>query len=218
MAGTRNKGRAWGTETVADHASAGATEPHSKSKGAQTRAALIETTVDLFQRQGFAATGLNQIVAESGQPKGSLYFHFPGGKEELGVAAVQCGAMQVADLLTAAIASAKTPQDLLSNAAGLFAAELEASEFTKGCPVSTIALEATDETPGLKQACAHAYQIWLKMIENAFVEMGMKSNVAPRRARLALSALEGALLLARTERDPAPLREIVEDLTPLFKG
>ncbi len=190
----------------------------TKSKGEQTRRALIDATVDLFQRQGFAATGLNQIVAESRQPKGSLYFHFPGGKEELGVAAVRCGAGMVETLLQAAIIPAETPRAMLENVAVLFAAELEASDFTKGCPVSTIALEATEETPNLQRACAEAYSGWLAMIERAFVAKGMQPDLATRRARLGLSTLEGALLLARTERSTRALHEMIEDLSPLFEG
>ena len=115
------------------------------SKGDRTRQSLVETTARLLQEHGFAATGLNQIVRESGQPRGSLYFHFPGGKEELAAAAVKAGAAQVEVILQEGLAGAENPEAVLVKTSALFADELQASQFSKGCPVSTVALEATNE-------------------------------------------------------------------------
>ncbi|HEY8491429.1 MAG TPA: helix-turn-helix domain-containing protein, partial [Dehalococcoidia bacterium] len=59
------------------------------SRPTDSRQRMIRAMSRLMQRQGFHATGLNQVLAESGAPKGSLYFHFPGGKEQLAAEAVQ---------------------------------------------------------------------------------------------------------------------------------
>ena len=61
----------------------------SRSNGRASREAFVEATGELLRRQGYAATGLNEIVARSGAPRGSLYFHFPGGKQELALAAME---------------------------------------------------------------------------------------------------------------------------------
>ena len=50
---------------------------------------MLAKAAELFQKQGYSGTGLKQIIEESGTPRGSLYFHFPGGKEELAVEALQ---------------------------------------------------------------------------------------------------------------------------------
>lgn len=187
------------------------------TKGDRTRQALVETTAQLLQEHGFAATGLNQIVRESGQPRGSLYFHFPGGKEELAAAAVAAGAAQVEMVLQEALAGAKSPEDVLVKASALFADELLASKFSKGCPVSTVALEATVATPLLQKACAAAYEAWLELITDTFTRLGLPQQRAPRLARLTLSSIEGALLLAKTTQNIAPLKEVAADLRPLLK-
>ena len=66
------------------------TEPSKDelSKGERTRKKLVDTTAALLRCQGYHATGLSQIVAESGAPRGSLYFYFPGGKDDLAIAAI----------------------------------------------------------------------------------------------------------------------------------
>ena len=159
------------------------------SKGDRTRQALVETTARLLQEHGFAATGLNQIVRESGQPRGSLYFHFPGGKEELAAAAVKAGAAQVEVILQEGLAGAENPEAVLVKTSALFADELQASQFSKGCPVSTVALEATNATPLLQKACAEAYEAWLALITETFAHLGLSPDRAPRLARLTLSSI-----------------------------
>lgn len=188
-----------------------------QSKGERTRQALVETTAQLLQEHGFAATGLNQIVRESGQPRGSLYFHFPGGKEELAAAAVAAGATQVEKILQEGLRGAQSPEEVLIKTSGLFANELRASNFSKGCPVSTVALEATHATPLLQAACAEAYEAWLTLITETFERLGLSQARAPRLARLTLSAIEGALLLAKATRDITPLEDVATDLSPLLK-
>src|SRR3954462_13009849 len=48
----------------------------------------IATAERLFRIQGDTATGLSQIIEESGSPKGSFYFHFPRGKAQLAEEAI----------------------------------------------------------------------------------------------------------------------------------
>ena len=64
-----------------------------------TREKFVETTSRLMEIQGYHATGLNQIIKESGAPKGSLYYHFPGGKEELASEAVHQAGVNLVQLI-----------------------------------------------------------------------------------------------------------------------
>src|SRR5882757_8086763 len=71
---------------------------------APTRQRLVDSTVDLFRRQGYSGTGLKAILTAAHAPFGSLYHFFPGGKEELGVAALHAGGAAYRELVEAVFA------------------------------------------------------------------------------------------------------------------
>src|SRR5687768_17037204 len=76
------------------------------TKGERTKRKLVEATASLLRRQGYHATGLSAIVDESGAPRGSLYFYFPNGKDELAVAAIDASGVEWRDRIEAAVAGA----------------------------------------------------------------------------------------------------------------
>lgn len=165
---------------------------------------MRESAHRLFTRQGYHATGVNQILTEATAPKGSLYFHFPGGKQQLGVEAVQLGAAEIGALLDEVLLQAPDPARAVRMMAELLAARLADSGFTEGCPVATVALEAGEVDP-LRAACADGYDGWLTTITRTLTDAGLAAHRAERLAVLILSALEGALILARVRRDQAPV-------------
>ena len=69
-----------------------------------TRTKLIDTAHRLLRSQGLRETGLNEIIQESGSPRGSIYHHFPGGKEQLFIEALQDAGEKVAENIRGAIA------------------------------------------------------------------------------------------------------------------
>ena len=184
------------------------TAPDSKQR-------MISATATLLQRQGYHATGLNQIVKEARAPKGSLYFHFPGGKEELAETALAEAGKQTRDELLAVVAAQPDPPHAIAAVVEWFADRLVASSFADGCPVATVALEAAATTPRLQQACARHYGDWQGMMSAYLSQFGMPAADAQSLAALALASIEGALLLARAHRDVAILRQIGQELRAL---
>ena len=178
------------------------------SKGARTRARMIEATAGLLQRHGFYGTGVNDVVRDSGAPKGSLYFHFPGGKEQLAAEALRFAAAQWRDALAAATLTAPTTADALDAALRYLGSELEASAFRDGCPVATAALDAAASSDAVREACADGYRIWTELITARLVADGRDRDEAAGLASFILAAIEGALLLARVYRSTAPLAEV----------
>ena len=65
-------------------------------RGDETRTKLVEAAATLFEERGYHAAGVKAILERAGAPRGSFYFHFPGGKEELAIAAIEAGARATA--------------------------------------------------------------------------------------------------------------------------
>ncbi|HEX8631206.1 MAG TPA: TetR/AcrR family transcriptional regulator [Catenuloplanes sp.] len=179
--------------------------------GRDTRERVLRTAAGLFQRQGYHGTGLNQIVSAGQAPKGSLYFHFPGGKEQIAVEAVAMSAEALGEQLRAALTAAD-PRTGLTAVVDLLAAQLTASEYLTGCPVAAVAQDAAGASQPIRSACGQAYAAWIDGIAAALRGWGVPVEQSGPLATVILSAVEGALLLARVQHDTAPLRAVADQL------
>jgi TetR/AcrR family transcriptional repressor of lmrAB and yxaGH operons len=188
----------------------------SSTKGERTRARLTATAAELLQRQGYHATGLAQIVEESGAPRGSLYFHFPGGKEELAVAALRASGAYWKKRIETAIEGEPDLGAAVVAVCKLFADELAASNWELGCPLATVALEASASSEVVRRTCAEHFAGWEESIAARLVANGVDRELALRMAMFALSTIEGALMLARVERSGRPLEVVGEMLRALI--
>jgi TetR/AcrR family transcriptional regulator, lmrAB and yxaGH operons repressor len=173
------------------------------SKGERSRKKLVDATATLLRRQGFHATGLSQIVTESGAPRGSLYFYFPGGKDDLACAALAASSDAWRAQILTAVAGAPDLGAALDAIITALGDELESSGWINGCPVATVALESTSE-PVHATVAAH-FQRWIDASAELLIHFGIPKRRAHELALVALSALEGALLLARVTRSREPL-------------
>lgn len=177
------------------------------------RARLIDSMAQSLRSTGYHNTGLNQIVADSGAPKGSMYHYFPGGKVELAAAAVDHSAAQVAarigEILQQGLPSLAAVEAVIE----FFAVEMETSAFTKGCPVATIALEEAATTPQIRDACVRAYGGWQSGLAAYFAAQAVAEP--DKTAETFLMLLEGALLMARAQLSAEPIRGLKARM-PLF--
>lgn len=191
------------------------TEAQAPDPKRSSRQAFVRSTATLLRRQGYAQTGLNEIVARSGAPKGSLYFHFPGGKEQLAVAAMMRSGAQLRDAIAATLDSSDDVGEALARLLDALAAGLEASGFADGCPIATVALETANDSEAMRTAADGAFESWLAALEARLCAAGLSADAAARRALLVLSAIEGALILARVRRDVSPLAAVRDELVSL---
>lgn len=169
---------------------------------------LVRTAMRLFRRQGYASTGLQQIVAESGAPKGSLYHYFPNGKEALGEAAVALAGDLMREMLAAHAAKHAAPAAFLRAYCKTMAGWMEESGFQSGCPVATTLLETAPGSPSITTAGAAAIDGWIEVIGGVFERAGSAPREARSRAQLVVAAMEGALLLARVRRSTRPILDV----------
>ncbi len=184
-----------------------------KSKGAQTRTKILTATLGLIELQGFHNTGLQQIIKASGAPKGSLYFHFPEGKDQIVAMAIANGAELIDQMINQAFQTAEgAPQAIDMIITGLTQRLVE-SGYRKGCPVTTVALEVADDHPQVRDACKAAYHLWLASITNGLQLFGLTTQNAQRESSIVLSTIEGALTLAKVNRDTTSLSWASESIT-----
>jgi TetR/AcrR family transcriptional repressor of lmrAB and yxaGH operons len=177
-----------------------------------TRQRMLDTAADLFQTQGYHATGLTQLTTAGGAPKGSLYFHFPGGKEQLAAEAVRLSSERTGELLSAIVRDAPDAPTAIDRAVDALASFLTESDFQRGCPLATVALDAAAASEPIREACADGYSSWHGVLAGDLAGRGLRPERADELATVVLAAIEGGLLLARTRRDVAPLRAVAAHL------
>jgi TetR/AcrR family transcriptional repressor of lmrAB and yxaGH operons len=170
----------------------------------RSRAALINTAGTLFRRQGYAATGLNQILDDAGVKAGSLYHHFPGGKQELAAAVVETAGSGIDRVLRAALAEDVPVTVVVDRWLDLLAAGL-AADGRDGCPVEPIATESVHASEIVRRAAARAFEGWCSAIAERLRADGWTDERAGEIALAVVSIIEGALVLSRTSGNVAAL-------------
>ncbi|MFI5719124.1 TetR/AcrR family transcriptional regulator [Nocardia sp. NPDC051750] len=178
------------------------------------RAAMIRSAISLIRRRGVAAVSFADVLNASGAPRGSVYHHFPGGRAQLVTEATRVAGDRVTGQLTEALGIPDTAAALRALADTL-ARGLDRGDYAVGCPIAAAAL---GNEPDAVTAAGAAFDTWRDLIVGKLVRDG----AAPERARsvavLVVSALEGALVLARTERTPAALDTVVDELNVLCRS
>lgn len=172
---------------------------------------IVRAAAALFRRQGYAGTGLSEILSEAQAPKGSLYHYFPEGKEAIGVAAVEAsGAILERQLRD--FCEDDPPSDVLMlRMADYFGAWLERSGFREGCGIATVVLETTPYVESIRAAGERAYASWRLIIEERLAAEGVEPERAKRLSGFAMSVIQGGLLFARVARCTRPLTEAAEE-------
>ncbi|MEP0069773.1 TetR/AcrR family transcriptional regulator [Pyruvatibacter sp.] len=192
------------------------TQDQRLKKGAKTRRAIVDAAAELFRRQGYAGTSISNIISQSRQPRGSLYFHFPDGKNEIAHEALTQSADELGDMLEAVFAQSATLPDAVEAICAGFAAQLKASDFQDGCPVSPFATSVDPEQANLRTACGDTYEGWLARTELALEKYGFEKSRRSGLALVLLSAIEGALLLAKASGTTRALDQLPTALAPLL--
>ena len=170
----------------------------------RSRAALVENAATLFRRQGYAATGLNQILDEAGVRAGSLYHHFPQGKQQLAAAVVAAAGADIEQLLRRFLATSRSVADIVDRWVDVLVGGLTADR-RDGCPIEPIATESVNASPLVREASARAFTGWCRAIEERLVAEGWPTSEAESIAVAVISLIEGALILSRIAGDARAL-------------
>lgn len=180
------------------------------------RQPIVDAAVRLFRRQGYAATGLNDIVDASGAPKGSLYHYFPAGKASIAVAAVEEAGLRVARTMAELAARTPSTGELLRAHARLLSGWMRKSGFRDGCPITTVLLELTPKDRNVCEAGRKAYAARIAVLKDKLIGDGFSPARSDRLAVLCVSALQGALIQARVERSGAAIEVAGDELADML--
>jgi AcrR family transcriptional regulator len=171
-----------------------------------TKDRIIDSSAELFRRQGYTGTGVKQIVASASAPFGSVYHFFPGGKEQLGAEVIRSSGQLYLELFATIAAGAP---DVVSAVADFFAGAaetLEESGYADACPIATVALEVASTSEPLREATAEVFESWIESATQYFAAAGISPREARTLAFTTLCLLEGAFVFCRSLRSTEPLR------------
>lgn len=183
---------------------------------ANTKEKLVSTTARLVWEKGYFGTGIQEVLKRAGVPKGSLYHHFPTGKDELVIAALHHSSKRMLGMYETAMRGTKTPVKGLEAMIEVLAKEMEDSGFLYGCPLATVALEMSGGKPEIQDACKGMYQMWedalagylaLKHIDNA-----------RQKATTFLTLIEGGFILSKAHQDAIFLRRLSGSIKSLIES
>jgi len=180
------------------------------------RRLAIDAAARLFGTDGYHGTGLTKILDESGAPKGSFYFHFPEGKEQLAEEAIAAASAQMEEFIFFSIEQATRRGQVIEHLASALQRRLVDSDFAMGGPITSLTLETAHLSERLRTACAAAYGRWIELLAEHLRSAGSSKADATEVATLIISALEGSLALAKALRDPTLVVRSAKRLTRLL--
>lgn len=185
--------------------------------GTDTRARMVETVARLVMQQGFHGTSLSEILDQSGAPRGSLYFHFPGGKDEL----ILEGTRHAIDQASRAMREAfEQTEDAAAGVAAFFDFLIEnqiATDYRFGCPVNALTSDAMTHSTALADICRQGIEEWGSIYSKALERDGLAPDRATQLGEFILAAEEGAILMSRAQRDVGPLERVRDHLATLLR-
>jgi AcrR family transcriptional regulator len=179
---------------------------------------MVRTAAQLIRRKGVSGTGMREIVIEADAPRGSLQHYFPGGKEEL----VSDALLWAGDLSARRIKrsfnelKSRTPSALLTSLVDGWRRDLTNEKFSDGCPLVAAAADTTATSDQLRLVLRRAFDGWLEPLSESLVELGVPSDRSDNLAIVVITALEGAIILARIRRDLSPFDALVLELGPFL--
>ena len=177
-----------------------------------TRTRLLETAADLVQDRGYHGLAVAELLTLSSAPRGSLYFHFPQGKDQLIATVTREGVEAVTDSLATTLAAEKSPGRAIRKIIETAATALEASDFRFGSPTAPLVLDGLQAGSEIATITAEAYQSWVELFETALTAAGVPARRAASLALVVEASFEGLIIISKARRDAAPLRSGAREL------
>lgn len=175
---------------------------------ANSKDLMIDGAIRLLATRGLQATSFNEVLDLTKTPRGSIYHHFPEGKNQMITAAIsKAGANTIERLKEKKGSSASEITEYFLD---LWRQLLLYSHFNAGCSVLAVTV-ATDSLTLLSSA-SDVFQIWESTLSNLLEEGGMDHEEAALFAIQLIATTEGAVVMARAERSIRPFDAVADRL------
>jgi TetR/AcrR family transcriptional regulator, lmrAB and yxaGH operons repressor len=172
------------------------------------RVRMVEGAALLLAKQGLQATSFSEVLKATGAPRGSIYHHFPDGKDQLVAAAVDLAAARMLEALQTQ--TGRTPVEVTAHVLAAWRYVLERSNFAAGCAILAVTV-AADSTDLLDRAAA-VFRQWRDRLTELYIGGGLSLTTAARFAATVIAASEGAVVMSRAERSLEPFELVADDL------
>jgi AcrR family transcriptional regulator len=186
---------------------------NGESVAKDSRAKMVQSAAALIGSQGMNATSFSEVLSDSGAPRGSIYFHFPGGKKELARDAIQWTSAQVIAHMRASAASSAT--EVVQHFVALFQHVADASDGAAGCAVAGVTIDVAAGDEELLTDAREAFHSWVDLLAEQLRAVGTTKKRAHEIAMTCVASVEGALILCRAEGSAAPLDAVAKQLRHL---
>jgi TetR/AcrR family transcriptional regulator, lmrAB and yxaGH operons repressor len=186
------------------------------SKRGSTRHNMLVSAAELMRERGAAGVTIDGVLARSKAPRGSVYYHFPGGRNQILADALRYAGEVITLRIDTAVADGA--QLLMGTFVDFWAHVLVDSDYAAGCPVVAAATASTDDEPQLTEVAGEIFSRWRDAMARAFERDGFDSAGAQSLATMCIASLEGAVVLCRATRSSAPLREVAANVEFLIKA
>jgi AcrR family transcriptional regulator len=166
---------------------------------------MVQAARQLIRERGYGATAFSDVLTLSGAPRGSVYFHFPGGKAQLGMEAAAAHAHEQVQIIDRAAEEAGGAAQLIERYVDLGREGMVASNYGRGCGVAPLVTEGeAQESAGLSETSRRAFAELTDRLAFHFVAFGLDLAAARVLADAVLAGVEGAMITSRALRSPAP--------------
>ena len=193
-----------------------ATPGQARAKRGGTRTKMLASAAEVMRERGAAGVTIDAVLARSGAPRGSVYYHFPEGRGQILIEALRYAGESITATIDEAVG--RGAKALLREFVEFWERLLTNGEFNAGCPVVAAAIGSADDELQLAVEAGTILGRWCTALTRAFVAEGFDDADADSLAVMSISALEGAIVLCRSTRSAVPLHQVGEQLEFLIKA
>jgi AcrR family transcriptional regulator len=166
---------------------------------------MVQAARQLIRERGYGATAFSDVLTLSGAPRGSVYFHFPGGKAQLGMEAAEAHAYEQVEIIDRVAGEAGSAAQLIERYVDLGREGMVASNYSRGCGVAPLVTEgAAQESAELSETGRRAFSEMTDRLAFHLVAFGVDRAAARVLAEAVIAGVEGAMITSRALRSPAP--------------